>query len=206
MKPERTKGKAVFIDKDGTLVYDVPYNVNPDLVVLQDGVPGAMKALKDAGFLLVLISNQSGIARGLFTENDLEPVKAKIQEELLPVGVQLDAFYFCPHHPCGHVDQYNIVCSCRKPKPGMLLQAAAALNIDLRQSWMVGDILDDVEAGNRAGCRTILIDNGNENRWQKAAIRHPTFKAASFADAAEMILLIHLHNHLHERGSAKYYR
>jgi D-glycero-D-manno-heptose 1,7-bisphosphate phosphatase len=197
--------KAVFIDKDGTLVYDVPYNVNPDLIQLQEGAVEALQLLQKYGYRLFVISNQSGVARGLFTENDLEGVKDKLQEELCRVGVTLDGFYFCPHHPGGIVDKYNVQCACRKPAPGMILQAAAMHDIALSQSWMIGDILDDVEAGNRAGCRSILINNGNETRWEKGVYRHPSFTVKSILEAARMITLMDRYYSEHDSRLVKYH-
>ena len=179
---------AVFIDKDGTLVEDIPYNVKPGLIRFNPGAGMGLKKLKDHGFLLVLISNQSGVARGYFRESALEAVKQRIQELLQESGCQMDAFYFCPHHPDGVVTKYAISCPCRKPEPGMLLKAAKDLDIDLARSWMIGDILNDVEAGNSAGCKTILIDNGNETEWHRSEKRKPTATAAGISDAAEIIL------------------
>jgi D-glycero-D-manno-heptose 1,7-bisphosphate phosphatase len=180
--------RAIFIDKDGTLIEDVPYNVNPDLVRFTPGAIAALKMLKDKGYLLIMVSNQSGVARGYFTEDALEKLKVKLQEMLAKSGVPLDDLLFCPHHPDGTVSRYSLMCECRKPKPGMILQAAKKFNIDLTESWMVGDILHDVEAGNRAGCRTILINNGNETEWILSPNRKPTGIAASLSQAALMII------------------
>lgn len=180
--------KAVFIDKDGTLIHDIPYNVDPELIRLQEGAGDGLKLLKDKGYLLIVVSNQSGVARGYFPEEALVAVKERIQQELRSEGVQLDGFYTCPHHPCGIVDKYTIRCSCRKPEPGLLLRAAADFNVDLSKSWMIGDILHDVEAGNRAGCRTILIDNGNETEWVPGKYRTPNYKVRNIGDAARIIV------------------
>jgi D-glycero-D-manno-heptose 1,7-bisphosphate phosphatase len=103
-------------------------------------------------------------------------------------GVTISGFYYCPHHPQGSVAKYAVTCECRKPNPGMLLRAADELQINLSDAWMVGDILNDVEAGNRAGCRTILIDNGNETEWKTGLYREPDFKAADLRESAEIIL------------------
>ncbi len=180
--------KAVFIDKDGTLIKDVPYNVNPELIELYDDTGRSLKALKEHGYLLIVVSNQSGLARGFFDTDALKRVEQKIQQDLATEGVQLDALYFCPHHPDGVVDNYRGECECRKPKPGMLLAASENFGIDLNQSWMIGDILHDVEAGNAAGCKTILIDNGNETEWRINSKRLPTGIAASVSEAVDLIL------------------
>jgi D,D-heptose 1,7-bisphosphate phosphatase len=180
--------KAVFVDKDGTLIRDVPYNVKPEYVMLESGVTDALKKIKQHNYLLIVISNQSGIAKGLFTERDLEPVKTKIQELLHPADIQIDEFYFCPHHPDGVMKEYTTACTCRKPEPGMILQAAVDFNIDLTSSWMIGDILHDIEAGNKAGCKTILIDNGNETQWITNEMRWPSYIVNGMDEAAAIIL------------------
>lgn len=180
--------KAVFIDKDGTLIHDVPYNVDPSLIRLQEGAACGLRQLKDQGYLLIIVSNQSGVAHGYFNEEALTAVQEKLQDELKKDGVQLDGAFFCPHHPQGTVKRYAVSCECRKPKPGMLMKAATQFDIDLSQSWMIGDILHDVEAGNKAGCSTILIDNGNETEWQPGADRHPTEVVKNIRQAVSIIL------------------
>jgi D-glycero-D-manno-heptose 1,7-bisphosphate phosphatase len=180
--------KAVFLDKDGTLIPDVPYNVNPDLISLEDGVIEGLKVLQQAGYIFVVISNQAGVARGYFQLNELERVKQKIDLLLNKEGIEIEAYYFCPHHPEGKIPEYTGACECRKPRPGMILQAAEDLKISLEGSWMIGDILNDVEAGNRAGCRTIIIDNGNETQWVEGPFRSPGYVAANFPDASNFII------------------
>ncbi|HXK34618.1 MAG TPA: HAD-IIIA family hydrolase, partial [Dehalococcoidia bacterium] len=150
------RAPAVFIDKDGTLLEDVPYNVQPCRIRFTPGAIGALRLLDAAGYRVVIVTNQSGVARGLFGERELGAVRRHIEEVVRAAGVAPPAFYYCPHHPEGAVPAYAVGCPCRKPQPGMLLAAAAALSLDLRRSWMVGDILDDVEAGRSAGCRTVL--------------------------------------------------
>lgn len=180
---------AIFLDKDGTLVKDIPYNVDPNQMVLEPGAAQGLQKLAMAGFRLVVVSNQSGVARGYFKEEALEAVKNHLNELVEQVsGTALDGFYYCPHHPDGNVAAYAIECSCRKPRPGMLFNAAEELGIDLNSAWMVGDILNDIEAGGRAGCQTILIDNGNETEWRQGPFRMPDFTAASLDEAAEIIL------------------
>src|SRR6478609_3356058 len=156
MKRNRPPIPAVFVDKDGTLINDVPYNVDPSLIELAPGAAEGAALLSAAGFALVVVSNQSGIARGLFPESAIAAVEARIRELLAECEVRLAGFYYCPHHPQGQVERYSMGCDCRKPAPGMLIRAAEELSLDLARSWMVGDILDDVEAGHRAGCRSIL--------------------------------------------------
>ena len=176
--------KAVFIDKDGTLIPNIPYNIDPGRITIEDETIEGLRILKDEGFLFIVISNQSGIAKGYFKEMDLEQVWNKISALLQRHEISIDAFYYCPHEPNGIVEQYAVECDCRKPLPGMILKAASQLKIDLSQSWMIGDILNDVEAGNRAGCSTILIDNGNETEWQMSEERTPAFIAGNILEAA----------------------
>src|SRR4051794_39103249 len=145
---------AVFLDKDGTLIDDVPYNVDPRRIELAQGAAEGAAVLSEAGYALVVVSNQSGVARGIFTEDALPAVEHRIRELLANFDVPLAGFYYCPHHPLGSIPRYAAQCSCRKPQPGMILQAAKELRLDLAESWLIGDILDDIEAGHRAGCRT----------------------------------------------------
>ncbi|WP_035994330.1 D-glycero-alpha-D-manno-heptose-1,7-bisphosphate 7-phosphatase [Leptolyngbya sp. KIOST-1] len=176
---------AIFLDKDGTLIEDVPYNVDPALIRLGDGVATGVRRLHEAGFALVVVTNQSGVARGYFAESAIAPIEQRLRHLL---GVPLAGFYYCPHHPAGTVARYAFRCRCRKPEPGMLRRAAADLNLDLERSWLVGDILNDVEAGRRAGCRTVLLDNGNETEWLLAPSREPHQTVATFDQAADVIL------------------
>jgi rfaE bifunctional protein kinase chain/domain len=178
---------AVFLDKDGTLVEDVPYNVDPERIRLAPGAVAGLRALHAAGYLLIVISNQSGVARGYFPEAALADVEARLRALLAEAGVPLAGFYYCPHHPNGAISRYAVPCSCRKPAPGSIDRAAREHDVDLARSWFVGDILDDVEAGHRAGCRAILIDNGNETEWLDAPDRRPDHVVADLAEAARII-------------------
>jgi D-glycero-D-manno-heptose 1,7-bisphosphate phosphatase len=182
------KRQAVFLDKDGTLIEDVPYNVDPAQIRLEPGAIEGLRLLRDAGFRLIVVSNQPGVAHGLFAESALAGVETRLRELLTAGGVALDGFYHCPHHPKGSVADYARVCDCRKPQPGMLRRAANDHGIALAHSWMVGDILNDVEAGRRAGCRTVLIDNGHETEWLLSDLRRPDYVAPDLAAAARIIL------------------
>lgn len=183
------RNKAVFLDKDGTLIKNVPYNVNPKRIQFYPEAYDALYTLHQAGFLLVVVSNQSGVAHGYFKEDAFRKVKEHIQAEVRTnAGVPLAGFYYCPHHPDGTVPRYSIDCACRKPKPGLLFRAGEELNIDLQHSWMVGDILNDVEAGNQAGCATVLIDNGNETEWFLSQVRQPDFIVTNLYEAVQAIL------------------
>jgi D,D-heptose 1,7-bisphosphate phosphatase len=185
VKPIR---KAVFLDKDGTIIPDVPYNVDPALIIINGGVLEGLKLLSQNGFLLIMISNQAGVAYGYFKEEALESVREKVAALLAEAGIFLDGYYFCPHHEKGSVSEFAIDCDCRKPKPGMILRAAKDFSIDLSASYMVGDILNDVEAGKAAGCKAILLDNGNETEWILNPQRTPDHVVKNFKEAAEWIV------------------
>jgi D-glycero-D-manno-heptose 1,7-bisphosphate phosphatase len=165
------------------------YPRSPRDLVLYAGIEPELRALSADGFLLVVVTNQSGVARGLLTETDLERMHADLRARLAAAGVRIDAFYYCPHHIQGVIPQLSVACECRKPKPGMLLRAAHDLGLDLNRSWLVGDILDDVEAGNLAGCRTILVDLGTESE-PDADVRRPNFVARDTVHALRLIRAI----------------
>jgi len=179
--------KAVFIDKDGTLIKDVPYNVNTNLIQFEEHAVTALQLLQTNNYQLIIISNQPGVAFAYFSEADVRRVFRFIKKELLQQGVQLNGYYYCPHHTEG-VNQYAKACYCRKPLPGLILKAAMEMDIDLEHSWMIGDILHDVEAGNRAGCTTILLNNGHETEWVLDNNRQPDHMCSNWHDAAAIII------------------
>jgi histidinol-phosphate phosphatase family protein len=181
---------AIFLDKDGTLVDNVPFNVDPDRVRLASGAADALVHLQAAGFRFAVISNQPGIALGLFPERALDAVAMRLRALLGAAGVPLLGFFYCPHHPDGRVARYRASCRCRKPAPGLVRCAAGRLGADLERSWVVGDILDDVEAGRRAGCRTVLLggEGAGETEWIMTPERTPHFVARSFHEVADRIL------------------
>lgn len=185
--------RAVFLDKDGTLLEDIPYNVDPAQMRLTPGAGPALRRLQDAGYLLIVVSNQSGVARGYFPPTALRGVRWRLEALVEPFGVRFAEVSFCVHHPDGVVAPYAHECDCRKPQPGMLLRAARRHAIDLPRSWMIGDILDDVEAGCRAGCRTVLLDGPEvcgETEWLPGECRTPTHTADSLPAAVDAILAL----------------
>jgi D-glycero-D-manno-heptose 1,7-bisphosphate phosphatase len=184
------KRRALFIDRDGTLVHTVHYPSRAEQLRLYEHIGPELRALQEAGFYVVVITNQSGIAHGYFDEMDLQHMHEGLTKQLEEVGVRLDAIYYCPHHPEGKLTQFSKACDCRKPQPGMLLRAAADLDIDLKHSWFIGDILDDVEAGKRAGCHTILVDLGTESR-PRTVLRSPTFVAPDTRAALRIVRTVH---------------
>lgn len=179
-------GRAVFLDRDGTLVEARHYPSRPEELVLCADVGPELAALQAAGFRLAVVTNQAGIAHGYFTEADLTAMHLHLRRELAAFGVRLDAIYACPHHQEGTVAPFNVACDCRKPAPGMLLRAADELGVDLARSWLVGDVLDDVEAGHRAGCRTVLVDRGTE-RTPEAPWRTPDAIARDTCHALRIV-------------------
>lgn len=176
--------RAVFLDKDGTLIVDVPYNVDPSQIRLAPGAAEGVRLLREAGYRLAIVSNQSGVARGYFPESALPAVWERLRELLATEGGGFDAVRYCPHHPRGVVTAYAGVCDCRKPLPGLLHRAAADLGVDPTDAWMVGDEPKDVEAGRRAGCRTVLVGRDEA----VVPLRTPDLVAVDLADAARQIL------------------
>ena len=142
--------KCVFLDRDGTLARDVPYCSKPEDFELLPTVAEGIRLLNQHGFKTVIVTNQSGIARGYFTEEMLHRIHQKLRDDLAKIGAFIDAIYYCPHHPD---DQ----CQCRKPNAGLLYRAASELQIDLASSYIIGDKLLDVAAAEKAGCRVVLV-------------------------------------------------
>jgi D-glycero-D-manno-heptose 1,7-bisphosphate phosphatase len=182
------KRKAVFLDKDGTLVENVPYNIDPDKITFAPYVVEGLQLLQSNGYLLVVVSNQPGIAHGYFSIPELENANEALKVMSQKLGIYLDGFYYCPHDPLGTVEEFSINCVCHKPQPGLISKAAKDLSIDISKSWMIGDILNDVEAGNRAGCKSILINNGNETEWLPGPDRVPEYSVKDFREAARLIV------------------
>ena len=179
---------AVFLDRDKTIIKDPGYINDPDMISLLPGAAEAIRLLNEAGFVTIVVSNQSGVARGLVTEEQLAEIHERLREILLEQGARLDAIYYCPYldSPEATVDRYRRASDLRKPAPGMLVQAAHELEIDLAESWMVGDRTRDVVAGKRAGCRTILIDaNGRESTHEDDT---PDFAVPSLLGAARLVV------------------
>lgn len=179
--------KAVFLDKDGTLIHNIPYNTDPEKVTLMDGAVKALKEIALHNYKFVLVTNQQGIAHGKITEQQLELLMVRLKLLLLKHNIELLNYYYCPHDLTGSIPEYANWCECKKPLPGLLIKAAKELNIDLGKSWMIGDILHDIEAGNRAGCRTILLDVGNETEWVTDEYRNPDFTVKSWNEVSEIV-------------------
>lgn len=189
--------RAVFLDRDGVInamcldpdhgLVDSP--ANPDQFRLLPGVAQALNTLKKMGFLTVVVSNQPGIAKGKLTPALLDAITSKMMSELEDGGARPDAIYYCLHHPDAVLDEYRAVCECRKPEPGLLLKAARDLQINLQQSYMIGDGVTDIQAGARAGCKTIWIGNWKCDVCEIARQLDsmPNWKASNLLAAVELI-------------------
>jgi len=152
---------AVFLDRDGVLLPDVFPPLDPAIIELYPCAAAAVARLQRAGFTTVVVTNQTGVARGMISEDDVASAHQRIQELLADGdGASIDRFYYCPHHPKANVLEYQKVCEFRKPSPGMLLQAAQDLDIDLASSYLIGDRISDIIAGKKVGCRTVQVQTG----------------------------------------------
>lgn len=187
-----SKGKAVFVDRDNTILEDPGFIDSPDKVKLLPEASTAIRCLQAAGYSVVVVTNQSGVARGLFSEEQLHTVHDRMRELLRAEAADVDAIYYCPYlnGPEAAVPAYRRDSDLRKPKPGMLLKAAADLGFDLSRCWMIGDRLEDVQAGRRAGCRTVLIDakpDSSVKSMAPAELANIDFRATSLLEAARIV-------------------
>ena len=161
MRPhELPSTTAIFLDRDGTLIEEVGYLHRLEDIRIYPEAFEAVKKINQSGAQAIVITNQSGIARGLITQEDLERLHRQINDAFRQKGARLDAYYHCPHHPTEGTGKHTRTCDCRKPQPGLLLRAAQELQLDLEASHMIGDTLRDIEAGHRAGCQSILVKTG----------------------------------------------
>lgn len=181
----KRKKAAVFLDRDGTIVYDRPGHYLTRLSALRrykDAKP-ALRMLQDSGFSLIVVTNQSGIARGYLTRETAEKINNRLEKNLLRLGISLDGIYYCPHAP-------EEKCSCRKPSPGLILKAARRHSIDLRRSFVMGDKLSDIRLGRRMGMRTVLLLTGHgrsqASRYKK--ILKPDYTARGILQGARWIV------------------
>jgi D,D-heptose 1,7-bisphosphate phosphatase len=153
---------AVFLDRDGTLIRDVGYLTRLDQIEILDGVPGAIRALRDGGFRTVIVTNQSAVARGWLTEAELKEIHRLLLDRLADQGAMLDAVYFCPHHPSEGVGTYRVACECRKPNSGMIQRAVKELGLAPGRSYVVGDQNVDLELALRVGATPVLVRRNGE--------------------------------------------
>jgi len=183
--------RAIFLDRDETLIKDPGYISSPEQVELLDGVPEALIKLKDLGYKLIVVSNQSAVARGIVTEKVLGKIHDRLKQLLAEKDAYLDRIYYCPYHPDGIVPKYRKESNNRKPNPGMLLTAAKDMDIDLEQSWCIGNSSRDIEAGHRASCKTILIDvpprqKQTDSRSSQSGVS-PDYRGVNLREAVNII-------------------
>jgi len=173
--------RAVFLDRDDTIAKDVPYCSRPEDLELLPGVGEGIRLLNESGFVVVIITNQSGIARDYFTEETLGKIHQKLKDDLAKFGAHIDAIYYCPHHPSDG-------CDCRKPMPALTFRAAQEHHIDLARSFFIGDRLQDVETGHLAGCKTVLISPTEISETLLQSEVKPDFIASNFMQAVQVLL------------------
>jgi len=187
--------KAIFLDRDDTLIEDPGYINHPDQVKLLDGVAEALIELKAMGYKLIVVSNQSGVARGIVTEEVLGDIHNRLKQLLAEKGAHLDQIYYCPYHPDGVVAKYRKENDWRKPNPGMLLAAADEMDIDFSQSWVIGNGSRDIEAGLRVGCKTILINHPSHTKKLQPGKPNPDYRAVNIKEAVNIIKKYHRSPH-----------
>ncbi|MBN2225199.1 MAG: D-glycero-beta-D-manno-heptose 1,7-bisphosphate 7-phosphatase [Deltaproteobacteria bacterium] len=183
--------RAVFLDRDGTINVEVGYLSRPEDFVLIDGSAQAIKRLNEAGFLVVVVSNQSGVARGYFGEREVARVNETMAGQLEGLGARLDAVYYCPHYPEGTVEKYRRECNCRKPGPGMVRRAQEQFDIDVSRSYVVGDHRGDIVLAKNVGARSILVVTGHgaeEIDKLKGEGVLPDYVTNNLAEAVDRIL------------------
>ncbi|MBL8900345.1 MAG: D-glycero-beta-D-manno-heptose 1,7-bisphosphate 7-phosphatase [Planctomycetes bacterium] len=183
---------AVFLDRDGTVNEDLDFVTRPEDLHLLPGAAEALKALQEAGYLLIVVTNQSGVARGKLTEEQLCGIHEHLDELLEAHGVQLTDYYYCPHHPTeGDDEVYTYACRCRKPLPGLFLDAAQDYRVDLARSFAVGDAVRDLQAAEAAGLRALWVRSGRTREEELASATpavQPLARCADLAEAARWIL------------------
>jgi len=183
--------KAFFIDRDGVLIDEENYLGDPDRVKLIAGAPEALRAIRKNGYLCLVISNQSGVARGYFDEDAVRSVHLRVDELLVKAGATpVDAYYYCPHHPKGEVPEYTVDCDCRKPRPGLFMRAAKEFGVDLQNSFMIGDKTSDIKAAQNAGLKaSALVKTGyGPDEIAKIHGSKNTFVADDINDAVRLLL------------------
>lgn len=180
--------KAVFLDRDGTIIEDTGYVAGQDRVKFLPRSSRAIKLLNGSGFKVIVVSNQAGVARGYFDEEAVKRTNRYIQNVLSRQGAFIDMFYYCPHHAEGIVEEYRQDCYCRKPNPGMIKRGERDFNIDLEQSFVIGDHYSDVEAGHRTGCRTVLLSDGDS--FDEEVTTGPHLIVRDLLEAVEWVLKI----------------
>jgi len=179
--------RAVFLDRDGTINEEVGYLDSLDRLIIFPAAFEAVRILNEAGFKVIVVTNQSGVARGFFDEEFVNTVHTAMNEMFRGRGARIDRFYYCPHHPTEGIGKYRVSCGCRKPAPGMLIKASEELRIDLQASYVVGDMAKDIELATTVGAGGILVQTGYGKKVDASGI-HPAYIARDILDAAHWII------------------
>ena len=182
---QNKKNKCIFLDRDGVLNKDIGYLKSPDQLIILQGVIKALKKLKEAGFLLIIVTNQSGIAKGFFYEDDLKKVHNALLAIFEKNNIYIDDVFYCPHHKDGTVEPYNISCDCRKPDTKMIKDGAIKYNIDLSKSYLVGDKDTDIQLAINAGLKSFCVEN-DIYEYDETIV--PDYKVKNLSEAAEIII------------------
>lgn len=196
------KRKAIFLDRDGTIIKHIDHLTKPSQVRILPGAAKAIGMLNDLGYLVFVVTNQAAIARGLITPGEVEEINALIVSRLEKKGATIHAVYYCPHHPETHPDapkhaiKYRIICECRKPAPGMLIKAIKEFDVDEEQSFMIGDAMTDIVAGKRANLKTIRVKTGPGHVQLDPLYRNikPDFEVTRLLDAVMVIRAMRINN------------
>ena len=181
------QGPAVFVDRDGTLIRDIGYLRRSEQIEILPSVPEALRLFHQYGLKVVVVSNQSAVARGYLSEGDLEQIHEELKRQLAGREAFLDRIYYCPHHPTEGIDSYRVSCACRKPNIGLVKQAEAALNLDLSRSYVVGDQWSDMELAARIGAKGLLI-RGDRGEHQERGSESAFLAVKDLWEAAQWII------------------
>jgi D-glycero-D-manno-heptose 1,7-bisphosphate phosphatase len=183
--------RAVFLDRDGVIIKEPPHYAHRlDQLDLISRCAEAIRLLNENGFTVIIASNQAGVARGYYREEDTLLFNQALKEKIAKKGAHIDAIYYCPHHPEATIERYRVDCNCRKPKPGMLARAEKELNVDLKQSFIIGDKLSDIQTGKGAGCKTIMVRTGHGADELKSSQFECNYIADDLYDAVAHILCL----------------
>ena len=185
------KNKAVFLDRDGVINKEVHHLHRKEELELLPGVGEAIRRLNNSPYKVIVVTNQSVVARGMCSEDEVEQIHNELEKMLASEGARLDGIYYCPHHPEGKVEKYSKVCECRKPGTGLLEQVKADFDIDPGRSFLVGDSTSDIKAGNDAGCRTILVGTGYGGSDGEYNVR-ADYECKDLSEAADFIINLQL--------------
>ncbi len=195
--------KAVFLDRDDTLIKDPGYINDPGQVILLTGASEALIELKEMGYKRVIVTNQSGVARAIVTEGVLRKIHKRLQKLLEHEGASIEGIYYCPYHPEGVIEKYRTESDLRKPNPGMILAAAKDMDIDLERSWSIGNSYRDILAGQRAGCKTILINSAFDQTYRRPTDPVPDKQAVNLKEAVNIIKMYDRKNRMAEGASSQ---